>query len=466
MLSMTTMHYLGAVIILAIISAIGIYSGKKVKTASDFSSGGRKAGANIVAGTIMGALVGGASTVGTAQLAFSYGLSAWWFTLGSGIGCLILAVFFAKPLHDSGITTLPQVIAMEYGQTASTLTTILTSAGNFLTIAAQVLAGIALITSVSTLSPAFSAVLVILLMLAYIAFGGVWGAGLVGIAKMCFLYFGMGVCGFLVVYLQGGLEVFYQNLPNEQYFNLFARGFGIDFGGCLSVILGVLTTQAYVQAVISASSVKISRKGVLFCSLFIPPIGVAGILVGLYMKLNYPYINPASALPIFIMESLPPLVAGSFLAILLVTIVGSGAVISLGISSMLCNDIYKVYVNKNPNDDKLLFYTRLFIVLIMLATLLVTALNTGAMILDFTYLSMGLRGAVAFGPLCMALFLPGRTSKEYIIASMIIAPILVLLGGFFLPQGIDPLFLGVAGSLTVICIGMMAGAERKSLFSK
>ena len=42
----------------------------------------------------MGTLVGGASTIGTAQLAYSFGFSAWWFTLGAGLGCVMLAAFY------------------------------------------------------------------------------------------------------------------------------------------------------------------------------------------------------------------------------------------------------------------------------------------------------------------------------------------------------------------------------------
>ena len=34
----------------------------------------------------------------------------------------------------------------------------------------------------------------------------------------------------------------------------------------------------------------------------VPLIGIAGIFVGLYMKLNYPDINAAAALPLFILE--------------------------------------------------------------------------------------------------------------------------------------------------------------------
>jgi len=121
-----------------------------------------------VAGSIIGTLVGGSSTIGTAQLAFTYGFSAWWFTLGGGIGCLILALGFAKPLYNSGISTLPQVFSREYDQTSSTVATVLMSIGSFLSIVAQVLAGIALVTSVSYLGPTTATICIILLMLAFL----------------------------------------------------------------------------------------------------------------------------------------------------------------------------------------------------------------------------------------------------------------------------------------------------------
>ena len=73
MLALSTGHIIGIVITLIGITVVGIYAGRKVKTAADFTVGGRKASASVVAGTIMGTLVGGASTIGTAQLAFQFG---------------------------------------------------------------------------------------------------------------------------------------------------------------------------------------------------------------------------------------------------------------------------------------------------------------------------------------------------------------------------------------------------------
>ncbi|MBQ1516561.1 MAG: sodium:solute symporter family protein, partial [Lachnospiraceae bacterium] len=88
------MMYVGLIIAVALIVGLAIITGAK-------KGAGKKEGigTGVVAGLIMGTLVGGSSTVGTAQLAYNYGMSAWWFTLGAGISCLILAVIYVKPLR-------------------------------------------------------------------------------------------------------------------------------------------------------------------------------------------------------------------------------------------------------------------------------------------------------------------------------------------------------------------------------
>ena len=53
----------------------GIYAGRKIKSADDYALGGRSAGIGMVAGSIIGTIVGGAATIGTAQLGFQLGLT-------------------------------------------------------------------------------------------------------------------------------------------------------------------------------------------------------------------------------------------------------------------------------------------------------------------------------------------------------------------------------------------------------
>lgn len=91
-MSLTFLHIL---IISATVFAVigsGFYVSRSVRSSAGYSVAGRSAGASLVAGSIAGTVVGGGATVGTAQLAYSFGLSAWWFTLGSGIAFILMGI--------------------------------------------------------------------------------------------------------------------------------------------------------------------------------------------------------------------------------------------------------------------------------------------------------------------------------------------------------------------------------------
>lgn len=456
------MHYIGAALVILIIIGVGVYSGKQVKSAADYD-GGHNASAGLVMGAIIGTLVGGSSTIGTAQLAYTYGFSAWWFTLGGGIGVLVLGLTFAKPLFNSGITTLPQLFAREYGEKSSTVMALLNSLGTFLSIVAQILSGVALITAVSSLSPIVGTILTILLMLAYVLFGGSLGAGYVGIVKTVLMYVSVGACGILAIVVSGGVGTFWSNpeLPHELYFNLIARGATVDLGAGISLLLGVLTTQSYITAILSAKNLKVSKTGALLSAVLIPLIGVAGIFVGMYMRLNYPDIDTKMALPIFILDHMPPLIGGIMLGTLLIAVVGTGAGLALGMSSIFCRDIYKVYVNKNASPEKSLQVTRMIIVVILVVCAIFSLGDLGDLILGWSFMSMGLRGSVAFIPLCTALFMPGKIPPKYAMASMIAGPVFTLIGKFILPATIDSLFLGIAVTIVITAVGYVSNKSKK-----
>ncbi|MGN0331638.1 MAG: sodium:solute symporter [Lachnospiraceae bacterium] len=458
---MTLMHYIGALLVIVLIIGTGVYSGRQVKSAADFD-GGHNGTVGLVTGAIIGTLVGGSSTIGTAQLAYTYGFSAWWFTLGGGIGVLILGLVFAKPLYNSGIKTLPQLFAAEYGEKSSTIVALLNSLGTFLSIVAQILSGVALITAVSSLTSWQGTILTIVLMLAYVLFGGSLGAGLVGIVKTILMYVSVGICGIFAIYISGGLDVFLNNpaLPHDVYFNLIARGATVDLGAGISLLLGVLTTQSYISAIITAKSLKVSRAGAILSAVLIPIIGVAGIFVGMYMRLNYPDIDTKMALPVFILDKMPPLAAGIMLATLLVAVVGTGAGLSLGMSSIFCRDIYKVYINKEAGPEKTLKVTRVIIVVILVVSAIFSCGNLGDLILGWSFMSMGLRGSVAFIPLCTALFMPGKVPPKYAMAAMIAGPVFTLIGKFILPATIDSLFLGIAVTIIITAVGIAANKNK------
>ena len=462
---MTGLHYAGVLLVLALIAGVGIWSGRKVRSAEDFD-GGRNASAGLITGAVIGTLVGGSSTIGTAQLAYTYGLSAWWFTLGGGIGVLVLALFFIKPLYEKGIMTLPELFASEYGQKSSTAAALLNSLGTFLSIVAQVLSGTALITAVSSLSGIWGTAVVVLLMFVYVFFGGALGAGIVGLVKTVLMYVSVGFCGILAVRLMGGIGAFYSHpeLPHAVYFNLLARGAAVDLGAGFSLLLGVLTTQSYLSAVLGAKSLRTSKTGAYLAAVLVPVIGIAGIFVGMYMRVTSPGIDTKLALPAFILSKMPPFTAGIMLGTLLIAVVGTGAGLALGMASVFCRNIYRTYVNKSASPKTTLFIMRLLIAVILFTSAVFSMGGLGDLILGWSFMSMGLRGSVAFVPMCTALFMPGRIPPKYAMASMIAGPVFVLAGKWILPPKIDPLFLGIAAALVITAAGWFSKRRERNGF--
>ena len=457
-MTLTFAHLAGIVLVLGIIIFASIWSGRRVRSAADFSTGGRSS-SPLVAGAIMGTLVGGSSTVGTAQLAYTCGMSAWWFTLGAGLGCLVLALAYVKPFRNSGCTTLVGIVGREYGRTADMLASGLSSLGMFINIISQLLSAVAVIAVIFPALGQWPALLgAALLMTAYVVFGGVLSASLVGMIKLILLYAAVTAGAWLSLHLSGGFAPLNAQLDPAQSWNLFYRGIGQDAGAGLSLILGVITTQSYAQAIFSGRSDKAARQGALISAFMIPPIGIAGILIGLFMRVNYPELPARLAFPQFVIDFMPALPAGMVMATLLIAVVGTGAGLALGISSIASKDILPNLPWKwGKKAAASLTFNRCCIMAVLL---LACCLSTGALgdvILNFAFMSMGLRGAVIFVPLSCAIWLPGRIAKSWMTAAIIAGPLLTLICGLIPAITIDPLFPGILASALLAAVGLLVG---------
>ena len=460
---MNALTIVGIIISTGLIAGLAIYSGKGRSGAEKNDNS-----ASVVAGVIMGTLVGGSSTVGTAQLAYNYGMSAWWFTLGAGIGCLLLGLFYIRPLRRQGCPTLVGMIRNEYGQTAGLSASLLNSLGTFINILSQLLAASAVILVVWPLLGAVAPVFIsALFMILYVAFGGTKGAGMVGILKMLLLYFSMIACGILVLRELGGtgnLIALASRLSEEDglnYFSVFCRGFRKDIGSCLSLIFGVLTTQTYAQGVLTARSDRAARIGALSSAILIPPIGVFGIMVGLYMRTvtDAATFDSKTALTQFVLMKLPALPAGIVLGALFIASVGTGAGLALGISTILRRDLLAKKFGSKMEGRQTLVQNVLIIAVLIIASFLSTG-PLGDVILNFAFMSMGLRGATVFAPLFFILFTKRKIHGVYAVASIIVGPVVVLLFQLVpvlsnLLMGWSSLIFGMIAAFLVLLVGFL-----------
>ncbi|WP_392561099.1 sodium:solute symporter family protein [Orbus sturtevantii] len=443
--------YLGIVITLGIVCLIGIVAMRKVTNSEDFSIGGRKSTAVVVAGAILGSIVGGGGTVGTAQAAFSKGLVGWWQTLGLGMGCLVLGVFFANHLYKTKVETVPQVLMKTYGPKIGPITSIFGSIAIFFSIISQLKSFTPLLQSMfpDTISLQAAAVIGVILVLCLVMFGGLMGASMVGLFKMLMIYISMVVCGVLAFAKIGGFSGMFDKLP-ASYFNLFADG-SSNLASGVSLCLGVLVTQIYIQAVLSAIDAKAARNGALISCALTLPMGLFGVAIGMYMKVAHPELQAAQALPQFFLTYMPSFIAGIFIATLMITTLGSMAGLSLGVATMMTRDLYK-RLRATASDKENLYVLRGVIVVICLLAGYFTVSKAAVYIQEFVFLSFALRTCVFLIPMAFAFFYKGRLTAAAGLASVLAGPIVniiwnVLKGdsGFIL--GIDPIFAGLMAGL-------------------
>lgn len=488
---------LGFALILLTVVLMSLHGGRKISGSGDFTGREKKQGAVMVSGAIMGALVGSQSSIGTAQVAFYFGISALWFTLGSGLGCLFMLFFYLKPLRRADQLTVTGIISARYGYKVGTISSLMSAIGTYISIIVQIIACAGLMMVIFpklTLIPAI--MISVTLMSIYVVFGGAVSIGAIGSFKTVMLYGVSVICVIALLTINGPITNLVENLKvvlidrgvglirtemgynvitnwndlKHTYFNIFARGLNKDLGAVISLIVGIVSTQSYTQAIMGASTRREAKKGLIICSILIPPMGVFGVLIGLYMRTKYITCGEVSELsdigksiegfgvlnsavqvfPVYIMDTCPSFFAGIGIAVLLVVIVGAGAGLCLGMTTILYNDIYKPLAG-NVSGEKALGIFRIMIVGVLIFGGILAYMLQKDLLNDLGFLSMGLRGSAIFIPLTVALMFKGKVDKKMVKLIIMIGPVLVLICGV-MNTPIDPLFISM-GVCSALCFG-------------
>lgn len=423
------LYQLTFVITFACISVVAIMRSTRVKSADDFSVADRSLTRVGVSWIIIGTLVGGVSTIGTVQTAYTHGISAGIFTFGSAASCLLLGCFFARALREEEVITVSEYLGKFFGQRFRYYSSAINSAGMFIHVVGQFLASIAILQAIFAIGDIFSVLLTMFLIGVFVISGGITGAGLIGKMKFFMLYLIMVISGGVALYKGGGMQQIISQLPQDADMLGFAHyGLKTTSIDMLSMMVGVLSTQIYLQAIFSAKDVREARNGAFLSAAVIPPIGILGIIVGLYLRANSPEVaaNPAQALPYFLHQSFPPVIAAFFSAGILLIVLGTGAGLVLGVTTNFYNDflIGKVGMLQRISPIRLIRLSTLAV--LALASLLVfTGLDST--ILKWSYMSMGLRGSAVFAGLFILVFMKKHSRSKYVLLLLYALPIIYIL---------------------------------------
>ncbi len=442
-----------ATITLLLTALLGYLSKFKVKSSKDFISAGGGVGVFTATGSLMGAIIGGASTVGTAQLAYTRGFAAIWFILGLCTASILLSVVYGKLIKERTVETLPQILEITFGKKASVIAGIALSFGMFIHINGQVIACNALFNTVFNLNGLMVTIIVVILLVAYVIFGGFWGGAMVGTLKMFLLYGTSMIAGGYILFKLNGVSDIMHTLTDPYWYNLFNGGGISDIGAYLSTVVGVLATQNYFQTVMASKNIKVAHASGVLTATLVLPIGIVCTVVGMFMRVNQPDILPANAFPLFVVTYLPKALAGITLATILISSLATAAGLTLGISTIFTRDLYKKGFHKEASDEQQMRFMRGIILLIGVLTVIVTTLSEDSMILNFGFMSMMFRAVPIFIPVIVALYFKDHIDPKagcFAIALSPIASLFWIILGFPMQTAI---YIGMMVSILIFFIG-------------
>lgn len=418
-----------------------------------FSVGGRAASSTMVAGTLVGTIVGGSATIGTTQSAATTGLAAGWFAFGSGLGLAALGLFYAGPLRRSGLKTIAEFMQVRYGPYASLATSIASVAGTFFSIIASGISGIHFIQVLFPVSPLWATAILLFTVIIYVLTGGIKGTAVSGMIKTVLLYISLFIAGLIAIPALTHMQTETGPLFAQEWIYPHGSSWKTFATNCLSVIIGVMVTQSYAQAVYSAADTKSAIRGCMIAAVCCVPIAFPLIAIGIFMRYTSPDIPAVAALPFFMQMYLPPVIGGIAIGVILLSIIGSIAGLSLGAATSISVDIFDHGLGiQQPRQ--VFFILQCSLVLISIAAFTLALRYYDSQILYWNFLSFSLRGAGIFFPLLLAIYYRHFSSDTCVTANILIATGIALLS-VFTPLGdvsLNPLYVGITISALLLGI--------------
>ena len=444
---------------------IGIWLGRRVKTAGDFFVAGRRLGPGLLFATFVAANIGAGSTLGAAGEGFRLGLGAWWWVGSAGLGSLVLAFVVGPRLRriaaEQGLRTAGDYLERRYSPTVRTTVTALLWLGTLAVLASQLIQAGIIFNTVTGLPLAAGIALGGLVATAYFTAGGLMTAVWINLLQIIFEIGIMCALVPLSIGRAGGWEAIAAAPVPDGYWNWWA-------GWRYLILLApaFVVSPGLIQKVYGARDDRAVRVGVGANALLLVAFALVPMLLGVVARVLHPSLaHPQLALPTLLMTDLPPIVGAMALAVLFTTGVNTADTVLFMLSTSLAQDLYRGHLNPAATDAQVLRVARLSS--IASGALGIAAAIVAASIIDALTIFYTLVGVSLFVPIVGGLFVR-RAGPAHAFASMaagigVTLAVHLATGGRGLGGVISPAFAGhIAAALAfgIALAGRSRVAER------
>lgn len=432
--------------------AVGVVGSKRARTTEEYALAGRNLGMFMYLGCLSAVILGGASTIGTAKLGYTYGISGIWFVTMIGAGIMLLGALFIKRISQSNVTTISEFLGKRYNAETRLVSALVAAIYTLMVAVTQVIGMGTIINVLLGWDMTLSMVVGGGIVLFYTILGGMWSVTMTDIIQ--FIVMTVGV--FLVMLPMslshvGGWDQLASRLP-AAHFDLTSIGGEQIFQYFLLYALGMVVSQDIWQRVFTARTMQISRTSSVLAGVYSMLYAVSLTIVGMCAFVAFPQLeNPQNAFTTMAISILPNGVLGLVLASVCSALMSTASGTLLASSTLLTHDIMKPYWFRDMDDRQLLRLSRVTTLFIgALAIVFSIWIQDVLVALDVAYAILS--GAI-FVPLVVGYFWKRATAKAAF--SSIIAGTVVVLAGLAIEglSSTNPIMYGIAVSLAVM-IGM------------
>ena len=192
-----TIHLVLLIVYSVGVVAFGLWTSRLIRTSGDFFVAGRSLGPGLIFSSMLAANIGSGATVGAASLAYRDGLSAWWWSGSAGLASFVLAWWVGPRLwalaREHGFYTTGDFLEFRYNSAVRGIVATLVTFGSLWILAAQLMAGAAIINVLTGAPRWVGSLLGGAIMTIYFAAGGLLGTAWVNSLQLIVM-----LAGFLI----------------------------------------------------------------------------------------------------------------------------------------------------------------------------------------------------------------------------------------------------------------------------
>ncbi|MFC5589617.1 sodium:solute symporter [Sporosarcina soli] len=444
----------------AVLIGVGVIGSRRAKTAEDYILAGRNLGFFMYFGCLTAVILGGASTIGSAQLGYEYGLSGMWLVFMLGFGIMLLGLFLIKRITNFKVMTISEFLGKRFNTQTQLISALVASIYAMMVTVTQVIGMGTILNVLIGWNLTTSMLVGGGIVLFYTILGGMWSVTMTDIVQ--FLVMTIGIFCFMLpmsVSSAGGWSQLSLQLP-DTYFSLSGIGSSQIFHYFLLFGLGMVVAQDIWQRIFTAKTIKIARTGTIFAGIYSLLYGLAISVIGMCAFIVLPNLQDTqNAFASMASETLPAGILGFVLAGVISALMSTASGTLLASSTLITNDILKTYFFKNIKEKQFLILSRVVTSIIGIATIVFALWIQNVLVaLDVAYAVLS--GAV-FVPVILGFFWKRATAKAAFY-SIIVSTITILTG--LAIEGIsstNPILYGIATSVVVMVFVSLIGQYQK-----